>query len=142
MVDKIYDIKNKVIERIEKDMSSRGIDRIDVVEFSKLVDMVKDLAEAEEKCWEAQYYRTVTGAMDGKSGYGQGAGTGSSAGYGMQGGARSGYAQDTARQGYGQGSGYGMSGHQEVKDLVRKMQMADPAEKEHIIQELRTQIGM
>ena len=26
--------------------------------------MVKDLAEAEESCWEAAYYKSVTNAMD------------------------------------------------------------------------------
>ena len=70
MVDKIYNLKNKFIERIESDISNRGIERIDVKEMGELVDMVKDLAEAEEKCWKAQYYRhVVSEAMESKYGY-------------------------------------------------------------------------
>lgn len=144
MVEKIYEAKNKILEHVSKQLEERGVENVNVNQLGMMVDMVKDLAEAEKECWEAQYYRTVTEAMGQKSGYsgGQGGGTGSSAGYGSQGGqgggGRSGYMQSTARQGYGTG----MSGHQEVKELVRKMQMADPMEKEHIIQELRSEIGM
>lgn len=70
MVDKIYSLKNKFIERIEADISNRGIDRVNVQEMGELVDIVKDLAEAEKDCWKAQYYRhAVTEAMETKYGY-------------------------------------------------------------------------
>jgi len=36
--------------------------------MGELIDMVKDLAEAEESCWEASYYRTVTEGMEKNSG--------------------------------------------------------------------------
>lgn len=60
MVDKIYDVKAKIIEHMEKVVAA---DRMDVAEMEKLADMVKDLSEAEEKCWEAEYYKSVTRAM-------------------------------------------------------------------------------
>lgn len=74
MVNKMYELKNQIIERIDKDIHERGIDRIDVEQIGKLVDMVKDLAEAEESCMEAKYYDLVAKAMEGneKSGYGMG----------------------------------------------------------------------
>lgn len=65
MVNEIYEIKNKIIKKIEEDINQRGIDRID----GEMVDMVKDLAEAEKDCWKAAYYRAVTEAMNGKQGY-------------------------------------------------------------------------
>ena len=70
MVNKICDIKNKFVEHIDKVIGERGIDRINVSEMGDLVDIVKDLAEAEKECWEAQYYRNiVTEAMEAKYGY-------------------------------------------------------------------------
>lgn len=68
MVERIYEIKNAVLDRIQNDIKDSGIERIDLTEIGKMVDMVKDLAEAEEKCWEAEYYHNVTDAM-GSSGY-------------------------------------------------------------------------
>ena len=67
MVDEIYKLKNQFIARINADLSARGIDRINVEETGELVDMVKDLAEAEESCWKASYYKAVTEAMVGAS---------------------------------------------------------------------------
>ena len=63
MVDRIYALKNQFIQRIERDIQERGLDRIDVNEMGELVDMVKDLAEAEESCWKATYYRLVSDGM-------------------------------------------------------------------------------
>lgn len=135
MVDKVYEIKNKLIEHIEKMANERGgIERINASELTLYVDMVKDLAEAEEKCWKAEYYRTVTEAMgEGKSGYtSQGGGTGSSASYGS----RMGYGTQGMQQGGRRGYG-NMSGHHEVTALVERLEMASPEEKEHIKNELR-----
>ena len=99
MVEKIYDIKNQILQRVDKDIQERGVDRMDVKEIGEMVDMVKDLAEAEKSCWEAQYYRSVTEAMSGNaSGYSQ-----------MGGGSRQGYSSQM-RQGYQQGS----MGHSEL----------------------------
>lgn len=60
MVDRIYNVKAKLIERMEKSASA---ERMDVAEMEKLADMVKDLSEAE-------YYCSVTDAMnETQSGY-------------------------------------------------------------------------
>ena len=55
MVGKIYELKNEILQRI------------DVKEMGELVDMVKDLAEAEASCWQAEYHRTVIEAMKGSN---------------------------------------------------------------------------
>lgn len=138
MVEKIYEIKNKILQRVEKD--SMNMDRVDVKELGELVDMVKDLAEAEDHCWQAQYYRKVTEAMEQgqQAGYGTGGGTGSSAGYGSggQGGARQGYAS-TARQ------GYGSMGHEEIIEPLRTaIQQANPDEREKLRNEVMKTVGM
>ena len=67
MVTEIYKLKNQFITLINQHIADRGIDRIDVKEMGELVDMVKDLAEAEKECWEASYYRAITNAMEGSS---------------------------------------------------------------------------
>ena len=144
MVEKIYNLKNAVIEQLEKDMKEKGPERID----PEMVDMVKDLAEAEKSCWEAEYYRSVSEAME-SSGYmpemvygyqGQGVGQGGSRGvsggpmgYGM------GYRQSgrgSANQYGGSRRGYGYDG--DPVQMVREMmQSADPTEKERMKRELQ-----
>lgn len=53
----------------------KGKDCVDTKEMGEVVDMIKDLAEAEEKCVKACYYKTVIKAMgeydeeDGRMGY-------------------------------------------------------------------------
>ena len=63
MVDKICKIKDELLAKIEKEISERGLDRIDAQNLGETVDMVKDLAIAEEKCWKASYYHKLVGAM-------------------------------------------------------------------------------
>mgnify|MGYP006916039935 CR=1 FL=1 len=87
MVESIYTTKNKILEHIENEI--KNMDRVNVHELGELVDMVKDLAEAEKSCWEATYYKSVSEAMD-ASGY-DGSSMQARAGYtGMRG-----YHQDT-----------------------------------------------
>ena len=69
MVEEIYNMKNKILQQAKKELEERGPERIDVNRMGEMIDMVKDLAEAEESCWEASYYRKVTEAMEGSSGY-------------------------------------------------------------------------
>lgn len=64
MVEEIYALKNKILQHVERE--TENMDRINVHETGELVDMIKDLAEAEEYCWEASYYKAVTEAMQGK----------------------------------------------------------------------------
>lgn len=152
MVEEIYQIKNEFLQKMRQEIDERGIERVDVAEMYKLADIVKDMAEAEKSCWEAEYYRSVTEAMGGESGY-SGSQSGYNGGSGMQGGSR-GYSGRSGAQGGSQGGsqgrsgwanqygsgyrrGYG-SGYQEHMDALRmKMQQADPQERERIMQELR-----
>lgn len=93
MVEKIKATKDKVLDFMEREIGKYNGDRMDVKEAGDLADIIKDLAEAEKSCWEAEYYRSVSEAMgssSGSSGYTQP--TGDRMGYGdMGGGARRGY---------------------------------------------------
>lgn len=146
MVDKIYEIKNQLLERIMRDISERGIERLD----SSMVDMVKDLAEAEKSCWEAEYYRSVSEAMEGESGSsgfmgynGSGGGGGGSRGgsSGGSGGGRSGW-QNQYGSGRNRGGrrGYdGMSYYHDPMESVRAyMRGANPQEQERVRAEMRS----
>lgn len=124
MVDRIYEIKNKLLEQIDKDMREKGADRID----GEMVDMVKDLACAEKDCWEADYYRAVTEAMEGSSGYSGGGSSGGSSGWqnqygsGRNSGGRRGYDSTSHTMGY-----------QEAMDTMRHyMRNSDPVERERM----------
>ena len=119
------------------------------------IDAVKDLAEAEKSCWEAEYYRSVTEAMeDGKAGYDDGMGYTRRGGmsYDRQGrGYRRGYEREsrrgyrgqsrdsmgryTSRRGYRRMENYG---HTDMMAEVRQMmETADPQEREQLKMQLR-----
>jgi tRNA A37 N6-isopentenylltransferase MiaA len=67
MVEEIYKMKNELLQQAKKELAERGPERIDVNRMDKMIDMVKDLADAEKSCWEASYYRKVTEAMEGSA---------------------------------------------------------------------------
>lgn len=139
--------------QVERDMNEgRSAD-------PKMIDSIKDLAEAEKACWEAEYYRAVTEAMeDGSMGYedgmsraqgGQGGSQGGQQGgrgYGRGRGGRRGYRgqpRDSmgryTRRGYRQGR----YGHDDMMQDIEDMLMsADPQEKEQIKQKLRQMADM
>lgn len=104
MVEKIKATKDKVLDYMERELSKYGENRIDTKTAGDLADIIKDLAEAERDCWEAEYYRSVTEAMgsSGSSGYTQ------PMGYGTAGGARRGY-------------GTGTMGHVDPMPAIREM---------------------
>lgn len=60
--NRICTIKDKLIEKIEEE-SSKPTQEINTEELGEVVDMVKDLAEIEEKCWKSCYYKTVITGM-------------------------------------------------------------------------------
>lgn len=160
MVDKIYDIKARVLDRMQQSISERGIERMDVNEMGKLADVVKDLSEAEESCWEAEYYRSVTEAMgSGYMGYEDAATRDrrgyqrpmEQSGYSLPGGSTvtfrqgdaSGY-RDSQGQ-YASRRGYmdGPYGHTDpMQDVRQMMQSADPQERERIKAQLRQMAEM
>lgn len=152
MVEEIYEIKNQFLEKMRSEIEERGIDRVDVGEMYKLADIVKDMAEAEKACWEAEYYRGVSEEMEGRSGYPGGSG-GSQGGMGMgypQGGQRGRQGGSGGRSGGSSGgsSGYpGRGGRRSsrrgyamgypIEDLKQELQNADPQQREQMMQELR-----
>lgn len=135
MVEAICDLKNELVEHLVKDVSERGIERLD----KDKVDMVKDLAEAEASLWKAEYYREVSEAMEDRSGYdgmgySQGMRGGSSGGYGYRASGRGSANQYGGRRGYSMG--YDLEG------LKAAMQSADPQEKERMRRELQQMMAM
>lgn len=56
MIDKIRTIRHQLVDKIDNDIIERGLDRIDIQNMGEVVDMVKDLAVAEEKLRKADYY--------------------------------------------------------------------------------------
>lgn len=160
MVEKIKDLKDELLMQAEQDMHDNGgVDHM-------MIDDIKDLAEAEKSCWEAEYYRSVTEAMeDGQMGYddgmgyargnrggmGYGRGQGSSnqgRGYrrGYERESRRGYrgrdsmGRYTSRRGYRRMDSYG---HQDMMaELRQMMEQADPQEKEQLKMQLRQMTEM
>lgn len=149
MVEKIKDLKDEILMQAEQEMHDTG--QVN----PESIDAVKDLAEAEKSCWEAEYYRTVTEAMeDGKAGYDDGMGytRRGGMGYDRQGrGYRRGYEREsrrgyrgqsrdsmgryTSRRGYRRMDGYG---HTDMMAEVRQMmETADPQEREQLKMQLR-----
>ena len=131
MVETIYKLKNKILQHVEKETAN--MDRIDVKEVGELVDMVKDLADAEKLCWEADYFRKVSEAM------GQ-----NTAGYGQQ--TRQGYgATGYAPQGYGNmQSGYnGSMGHGGLIDMLGdEYKKLSPDEQMMMRSQVLTKLGV
>lgn len=61
----IVDIKHDLIEAVKMEMA-QGIEAVDTEEMGEVVDMIKDLAQAEKSCMEAAYYELVCEAMQGE----------------------------------------------------------------------------
>lgn len=121
MVEEIYKLKNKIIQHVETE--AQDMSRANIHELGELVDMVKDLAEAEKECWEASYYRAITEAM------------GNSSGYAMNQPMR-GYS-DMQRQGYGNAMGY--------DDIIEKLgdeyRHLNPEERTKMRSRVLTKLG-
>lgn len=153
MIDKIRSIKDEMLMQAEQDMHEGG--RVD----PETIDQIKDLADAEKLCWEAEYYRSVSEAMeDGQMGYDDGMGYRGGRGgmgYDRQGssyqgrGYRRGYEREsrrgyrgrdsmgryTSRRGYRKMENYG---HTDMMAEIRQMmETADPQEREQLKMQLR-----
>lgn len=65
MYERAEKLCGHILDRIDHVVAAKGgIDRVNVNELGELVDMVKDLAEAKEKCRKARYYEAVTQHME------------------------------------------------------------------------------
>ncbi len=152
MLENINDAKEKVLERMKTAIGPSGVERMDVAEMEKLADIVKDLSEAEKECWEAQYYMSVTQAMNSGSGY-------TPETYAAQGYMPEPMSYDTMRTVYGVKSGYrdtmgryatspsnmgydGMRYGYDMQGLREAMSTASPEEREKMMREMRTMLGM
>lgn len=152
MLENINDAKEKVLERMKTAIGPSGVERMDVAEMEKLADIVKDLSEAEKECWEAQYYMSVTQAMNSGSGY-------THETYAAQGYMPEPMGYDTMRTVYGVRSGYrdtmgryatrpsnmgydGMRYGYDMQGLREAMSTASPEEREKMMREMRTMLGM
>lgn len=142
MVELIKETKNTLLERLDKAINEKGADRMNIQEVGMLTDAVKDLAEAEKSCWEAEYYMTVTNAMeDGSMGY-------DGMGYSGRGGMQGGYGyRGQRRDSMGRYSSRGYTrnryGHDDMMQEMRQMMDgADPQERERLKQQLRQMADM
>lgn len=63
-INDIREIKRSLVSAMKADIDSKGVCGLDVEEAGQAADMIKDLAEAEEKCMKAKYYMTLICAMD------------------------------------------------------------------------------
>ena len=62
-LERVKNLKEKLLECFNSEVSTKGLECIDTQEAGAVVDMIKDLAEAEKCCMEALYYQKVTEAM-------------------------------------------------------------------------------
>lgn len=60
---RIKRMKEKLIEEAQSRMQS--MDGGSIEQMGQIIDMIKDLSEAEKSCLEAEYYDSVIDAMDG-----------------------------------------------------------------------------
>lgn len=59
----IQEMKQSLVSLMKAELA-KGCHEVDTHEAGEVVDMIKDLAETEEKCWKALYYKTVVKAME------------------------------------------------------------------------------
>ena len=147
MTQKIFEIKQKLIDELESEIDRMGsLRNMDTREVGMVVDMIKDLAEAEEKCWKACYYKTVIDAMEAESGKGViGYIPDSIAQSRQEYHGRDGYKSAMGYQGgnmsysdrmgsMGNRSGYS---DQSIQNIKQMMENADPQHKEQLKQDLQ-----
>lgn len=132
-MDEIFDIKQKILHYLHQQVS-QGMERADLNELDVLVDMVKDLSEAEYKC-------SIVEAMAGDYGYMPQDGMGyDSMGYGRQqqgrdGMGRSGYRDSRGR--YASRPNMGRSRYGYDSQALRDMwDGATPEEREQMKRDL------
>ena len=149
MIDKICKMKDKLCEYAHQQMQ-QGLDRVDTREMGAVIDMIKDLAEAERSCMEADYYESVVEAMEeggDRYGYDDGSSGGSRgrSGYRMESpdgeGGRMGYknqygnwpANPANRRRRMRRRGYT---EESVENIRSMMEEADPARREQLKRDL------
>lgn len=154
MTQKIFEIKKKLIEEVESEIERMGsVKNMDTRELGMVVDMIKDLAEAEEKCWKACYYKSVVEAMEMSAGgniermgympeesgmvhSNTNMGYQGSMGYQGQGGGQRGGGSMGYSNRMGSMGGRGGYSDQSIQNIKQMMEVADPQRKEQLKQDL------
>lgn len=62
-VEEICKLKDSLID-ITKAHFTQGLEGVDTAEAGAVIDMIKDLADAEKNCWKAAYYKSIVCAME------------------------------------------------------------------------------
>lgn len=62
-IKEICGIKETLLSWVKSE-TGKGVQQVNTKELGEVVDMIKDLAEAEKCCMEAHYYMTVSEAME------------------------------------------------------------------------------
>ena len=121
MENRIYDIKDKLLAKMEEEM--QDMNRMDSKEVGELADAIHHLAEAE-------YYCSVADAMWAeKHGYGSSGGNAGGSGGGSVTQARRGYTEMPMRSGYAMAS-RGSMGHDNLIDqLAQEYDRMSPDEQ-------------
>ena len=60
----ICELKKELLSRVKSEIGMVGLDQMDTAETGQVIDMIKDLAEAEKCCMEACYYHKIIKAME------------------------------------------------------------------------------
>ena len=146
---RIYQMKEKLIQEAMDRMQS--MDGGSIEQMGQIIDMIKDLAEAEKSCLEADYYESVVEAMEeggGRYGYDGGGSSDGSRG-------RSGYRMESSdgeggRMGYKNQYGNWPANpanrrrrmrrrgytEESVENIRSMMEGADPARREQLKRDL------
>lgn len=145
MIDKLYDLKSDVVERLMKVIDERGLERMSADE---LFDAMKDLSEAE-------YYCSVTDAMENYGympddmmgmGYDDGMGYDGQGRGGNRGGSgnRSGYRDSMGRYSTraNRRRGYRMGHMDAIENIREELQSATAEERDQLKREVLQMFGM
>lgn len=143
MLDKLYDLKADMLQRLEKLVDERGLERLDAKE---LTDAIKDMSEAE-------YYCSVTDAMesygympDDMTGVGYDDGMGYDGRGGNRGGSgnRSGYRDSMGRYSTraNRRRGYRMGHMDAIENIREELQSATAEERDQLKREVLQMFGM
>lgn len=143
MLDKLYDLKADMLQRLEKLVDERGLERLDAKE---LTDAIKDMSEAE-------YYCSVVEAMDSYGympddmmgmGYDDGMGYDGRGGNRGGSGNRSGYRDSMGRYSTraNRRRGYRMGHMDAIENIREELQSATAEERDQLKREVLQMFGM
>ena len=62
--EKLCKTKADLLEGLCAEIDTKGFCGMDCEETGEIVDMIKDLADAEKNCYKAEYYKTIVEAME------------------------------------------------------------------------------